>query len=394
MFWLAALTPCRLRSSSSFWPSRAGPRAGPSTLRSASARRRRRGSPRCAARASPLHLSGLVGSSPFPRSLSSASGSAAVFATLRKRAAPPPGSHPARGPRPSASLFGTRGSPGSLLLDPRVDLRARGPVGPAVTSADARLCSPHGGTLAPSSSPPPGWGGTGGDAVRSWEAPCRPGAEGWQSRTWSCALAVPDALAVRYSNPIVLRPSWGKQVSSDKASPATHCVTLVSRNRGSPDRFESDWMHDTARCLGYPSDSMRAARERAPGDYLQSCRSSPTALVARPSPLWLIYRPVALLPIPWFICRPSGLALAPVAQLPSPLWLGSRPCGSTAVAPVAWLSPLWLNGGLSGVLAPVSDQTRPQLRCRRHRRAAGGGPELAGWRVSTGAPCTLFHLGG
>ena len=90
-------------------------------------------------------------------------------------------------------------------------------------------------------------------------------------------------------------------------------------------------MHDTARCLGYPSDSMRAARERAPGDYLQSCRSSPTALVARPSPLWLIYRPVALLPIPWFICRPSGLALAPVAQLPSPLWLGSRPCGSTAV---------------------------------------------------------------
>lgn len=159
-------------------------------------------------------------------------------------------------------------------------------------------------------------------------------------------------------------------------------------------RRVSDWMHDTARCLGYPSDSMRAARERAPGDYLQSCRSSPTALVARPSPLWLIYRPVALLPIPWFICRPSGLALAPVAQLPSPLWLGSRPCGSTAVAPVAWLSPLWLNGGLSGVLAPVSDQTRPQLRCRRHRRAAGGGPELAGWRVSTGAPCTLFHLGG
>ena len=172
-------------------------------------------------------------------------------------------------------------------------------------------------------------------------------------------------------------------------------VSVSIVNSESKDAIQwSDWMHDTARCLGYPSDSMRAARERAPGDYLQSCRSSPTALVARPSPLWLIYRPVALLPIPWFICRPSGLALAPVAQLPSPLWLGSRPCGSTAVAPVAWLSPLWLNGGLSGVLAPVSDQTRPQLRCRRHRRAAGGGPELAGWRVSTGAPCTLFHLGG
>jgi hypothetical protein len=41
-----------------FWPSRAGPRAGLSSLRSASAWRRRRGSPRRAARASPLRLSG------------------------------------------------------------------------------------------------------------------------------------------------------------------------------------------------------------------------------------------------------------------------------------------------------------------------------------------------
>jgi len=35
-------------------------------------------------------------------------------------------------------------------------------------------------------------------------------------------------------------------------------------------------------------------------------------------------------------------------------------------------------GGLSGVLATVSVQTRPQLRCRWLRRAAGGGPAMAG----------------
>ena len=51
--------------------------------------------------------------------------------------------------------------------------------------------------------------------------------------------ASPDALAVWHSNPNCYRPRWVKQVSSDKASPPTHCVNLVSRNRGSPDRFES-----------------------------------------------------------------------------------------------------------------------------------------------------------
>jgi hypothetical protein len=48
-------------------------------------------------------------------------------------------------------------------------------------------------------------------------------------------------------------------------------------------------------------------------------RGSFAAPAAWLSPLWLNCR------------RPCGLALAPVAQLPSPLWLGSRPCGSTAV---------------------------------------------------------------
>jgi hypothetical protein len=55
-FWPTALTPCRTRSSSSIWPSLAGPRAGPSPLLSASARRRRRA--QRAARASPFSISG------------------------------------------------------------------------------------------------------------------------------------------------------------------------------------------------------------------------------------------------------------------------------------------------------------------------------------------------
>ena len=53
------------------WSSRAGPRAGPPTLRSANARRRRRGSPRLAARASPLRSSApwarLASPAPPPR---------------------------------------------------------------------------------------------------------------------------------------------------------------------------------------------------------------------------------------------------------------------------------------------------------------------------------------
>ncbi len=57
-FWPSALTPCMTRASGSVWPSRAGPRAGPSPLHSASVRRRRRGSSRRAARASPLGISG------------------------------------------------------------------------------------------------------------------------------------------------------------------------------------------------------------------------------------------------------------------------------------------------------------------------------------------------
>jgi hypothetical protein len=46
------------------------------------------------------------------------------------------------------------------------------------------------------------------------------------------------------------------------------------------------------------------------------------------------------------------------------------------------------------LLAGVSDQTRPLRHCRRHRRAVGGGPELARAASGYDAPCTLSHLAG
>jgi hypothetical protein len=140
-------------------------------------------------------------------------------------------------------------------------------------------------------------------------------------------------------------------------------------------------MHETARCIGYPSDSTRAAREQGRGatcghrlcwpgparpagphlhrPRLSPCGSSPTlapvAQVSR-SPLWiktyarprgssLTLAPVALL-WPASGCGPGQPSpptspLAPVAQVSrSPLWLKShaRPCGST-LAPVALLWP-------------------------------------------------------
>ena len=61
----------------------------------------------------------------------------------------------------------------------------------------------------------------------------------------------------------------------------THCV-LASLASVSRDRVESDWMHDTARCLGYPSYSSRTARKQGrdaahgPSPAHSSCAASPT----------------------------------------------------------------------------------------------------------------------
>ncbi len=143
-FWLSALTPCRTCSSSSFWPSRAG--CGPARLRFAPRSR--------AAAAGILH-----GARPAPRR----SATRAPWARLRSPAPSPrpPGRWPP--PRLVASLFGTRG-PARLprIPSPRPTRRstcARAGRA-AATSADARRCSPQGGTCAPSRSLPLTSGGT------------------------------------------------------------------------------------------------------------------------------------------------------------------------------------------------------------------------------------------
>ena len=109
--------------------------------------------------------------------------------------------------------------------------------------------------------------------------------------------------------------------ADDESSSLALCV-IVSRNCGSPDRVESDWMHETARCIGYPSDSTRAAREQGRGATCGHRLSWPgPAWPARPH----LHRP-----------RLSPLRLKSLA----------RPCGSSlALATVDQSSPLWLYSG-------------------------------------------------
>ena len=256
------------------------PRAGPSPLRSAIARRRRRDSPRRAARSSPLRHSGPVGPAPIPRSLSSTTGALAAsaprrFALRDPRARPaPPDPFPStyasvyvracrsgrRYVRRRSAVFTSRGDVRSLPVttshlwgDVVLSRRAACPPRPtrrstcvragraAATSADAWRVHLRGETRAPSPPHPPLVGGDGGGrGPILGKHRAGPALMGGGDGLGSCALAVPDALAVRYTNPNCYRPRWVKQVTSDKASPPTHCVNLVSRNRGSPDRFESN----------------------------------------------------------------------------------------------------------------------------------------------------------
>ena len=76
------------------WPGLLGPARGPARLRSAPRARGAAagGSPRHAARASSLRLSGPAGLARLLGSLSSTTVAVAAFTPLRKRAAPPPGS--------------------------------------------------------------------------------------------------------------------------------------------------------------------------------------------------------------------------------------------------------------------------------------------------------------
>jgi hypothetical protein len=98
--------------------------------------------------------------------------------------------------------------------------------------------------------------------------------------------------------------------------------------------LKNDWMHETARCIGYPSDSTRAARERGRG---AACGHRP----CRPGPVRPARAPHLLRPC----LSPGGssLTLAPVAQVArSPRWLKTharRASGATAQGPNAAAGP-------------------------------------------------------
>ena len=354
-FWLSALTPCRTCSSSSFWPSRAG--CGPARLRFAPRSRAAASTARGPLLAAPPLGPRGPGSDP-PLPLLDHRGAGRLRASSLRSSGP----------------AGPPGSPGSLPLD----LRARVPVGPPLrpptlggvhfmggralppghypTPVGGRDSLPAGGVLSQAyasvyvrarrsgrrydrrrlagspqgggarpfvAASPPRWGGRGGTWPEPWEAPCRPGADGRRRRTGSCALAVPDALAVRHSNPNCYRPRWVKQVSSDKASPPTNCVILVSRNRGSPDRFESDWMHELRAVSGIlrtqcgrRGSGTRETTCNLPAAQPARPRGSTLAPVAQPSPRGSTVAPAPRPP-------PRGPTLLPLAPQHS-----SPPCGS------------------------------------------------------------------
>jgi hypothetical protein len=167
----------------------------------------------------------------------------------------------------------------------------------------------------------------------------------------------------------------------------------------------TDWMHDTARCLGYPSDSSRAARERARETSWEACAASPFARVAcsflRPSPVWLtsltwpdraastlacaasLLARVAYLFASTLACAASLLAraaylFARVAHLaPRPCGLPLRSCGSplSHLAGVGQRLLAISHGCLVGLLVGVLDR-RPVSPLPSTSACSGAG---SGW---------------
>ncbi len=127
-------------------------------------------------------------------------------------------------------------------------------------------------------------------------------------------------------------------------------------------------MHDTARFLGYPSDSSRAARERAReatcGRHLRWTGQGQPGWA--PPPLVIAASPLLPLPL-WLNSSPVGATLRP-----SPQWLSSSPL--THLAGVGQCSLAIGHGCLVGLLAGVLDR-RPvsPLPSTTARSGAGSG---------------------
>jgi hypothetical protein len=114
-----------------------------------------------------------------------------------------------------------------------------------------------------------------------------------------------------------------------------------------------DWMHDTARCLGYPSDSSRAARECA---RETSCGRHPR-------------RPVRLGRVGYF---PLCLRSWPVRLLSWPVWLRSLPVWLASLALCPCGLPL-----SSGRRRALLTSHWPWVVCRAARRRAGSPARIA-----------------
>jgi hypothetical protein len=190
-------------------------------------------------------------------SLSSFTAGAVVFAPPRLRAAPPPGPGPAPGSRPDycaprprrARLALTTPPPSYSLLFALAAGRAA-----AMPSMLARdHCKGGGRVLRPPWSPPPAGGGRGRGRAPTRQAPCWPGTEGEGSGAVPISLHPGCARCAVLPFATLFIP-LGITGAVDEASSLAHCV-IDSRIRGSLDRVESDWVHETARCIGSPWDS-------------------------------------------------------------------------------------------------------------------------------------------
>ncbi len=205
-----------------------------------------------------------------------------------------------------------------------------------------------------------------------------PGTEGEGSGT--CPhLPPPQMCSVRSTLSKLYFIPLGITGAVDEASSLAHCV-IAARDCGSPDRVESDWMHETARCFGYPSDSTRTARELA-REATRGHRRRRPGLV-RPG-LGLLLAPGQAAS-----SLPRGSTLRCDAHRPcssTPCCDDSRPCGSSLAGvgqrplAIGHGCPVGLRAGVPD-RRPVSPLSSPSVAVGRARAGAAG-------RGSPTAPC-------
>ena len=244
------------RSSSLFWPSRAGPRAGPSLLRSASARRRRRGvsparGPRLVA---PLLGPRGPGSDPRLPLLDHRGGGRPRSAPQARGAAA--GVLPGPRPVPHRSACRVPWGPARIPGLPPLNYCGDGRLRPATDARGAAAAGPM-----PGARPAPrlfASRGTGGDVSPSRQAPCWPGADGERSGTSSC-LSLPR-MCLRCNIPTLggsLRPATNARGAAAGPRPGAR---LAPRSLRFPDPAGPARTHGAFRRSPRRSSRSRAGR--------------------------------------------------------------------------------------------------------------------------------------